>query len=76
MKNNRLSSVTVKNTHLLPVLCSLVSASPITDTTLFAIGEFSLAKLRATMDGLGNNTSQYPQRSPQSGGQWQTVSSE
>lgn len=65
--------MTVKNTLLLLALCSLVSASSITDTMLYAIWEFSLSKLRATMDDLGNDTSQFPRRAPQTEGKWQTV---
>jgi unsaturated chondroitin disaccharide hydrolase len=52
---------------------SSASPSSIPSTTLDSIWNFSLARIRATMTKLGNSTTAFPRRAPQTGGAWETV---
>jgi unsaturated chondroitin disaccharide hydrolase len=49
------------------------SASSLSAPMLDSIWNFSLTRLRATMTQLGNSTTSFPRRAPQTGDVWQTV---
>ncbi|MBN2037882.1 MAG: glycoside hydrolase family 88 protein [Chitinispirillaceae bacterium] len=54
--------------------CFPAAATSLSVSTLDSIWDFSLSRLRSAMTQLGNNTTQFPRRAPQTGGVWQTVS--
>jgi unsaturated chondroitin disaccharide hydrolase len=47
-------------------------AETLPDTMLAGMWSFTVARLKAAMADLGNATSQFPRRAPQTGGAWQT----
>jgi unsaturated chondroitin disaccharide hydrolase len=49
------------------------SAATLPPSTLDSIWNFSLGRLKTTMAQLGNSTTSFPRRAPQTGGVWQTV---